>query len=144
MRQAIWSAREGNFVWVSGENVSSDLSTGVEKTLGSCRAPGRGCRRRRRSQWWDRPPRSPLGRENVSGELQHYILTIVPYHWPGTMCSMVHQHWCSSRDPRSSSCDPSCTCSPCTAGRCRASGKYWGSEHSPLHRSLSVVRNGNI
>ena len=51
---------------------------------------------------------------------------------------MVHQHWCSSKDPRSSSCDPSCTCSPCTAAHCRASGRYSGTEHNHLQRTLSM------
>ena len=54
------------------------------------------------------------------------------------MSSMVHLHWCSSRDPRSSSCDPSCTYSPCTAAHCRASGRYSGSEHSHLVETLKL------
>ena len=54
------------------------------------------------------------------------------------MFSMAHQHWCSSRDPRSSSCDPSCTCSPCTAAHCRASGRYSGNEHSHLVETLKL------
>ena len=80
----------------------------------------------------------PPTEKRITCEVQQYSYTIVPHHWHGTMFSMVRPHWCSSRDPRSSSCDPSCTCSPCTAARCRASGRCSDTEHSHLDTTLSV------